>query len=312
MVVAAIERLPEFLVLGAVFFRLIDKHRVVTPLNFLKAVAHGLQKILVGCDDRSITVELDDCLGSMDGVDLPLVIHGAALLLADVGCELYDSVGPAARIHNRIVGRLDPDSVTVLAQAPELAAQILSSPESVPGRLVFRTLLDRVIDKHRVMPPLNFLKAIAHGLQKIRVRRQNRSIQIELDDGLGTVDGFDLPLICGIPVLLFRDIRRKLDDLVGLALGIHDRIVGRADPYFAPVLAKPAVYRRLEIPALKHSPKVLVLITLFVRVIDEHRMILAENLVQLVAHGLQKIRVRRQDSPFQVEFDHSLGTVDCL
>ncbi|MNT95176.1 hypothetical protein D3C72_2370080 [compost metagenome] len=49
------------------------------------------------------------------------------------------------------------------------------------------------------MPALDFLQGIAHGVEEILIGHQYMTVEIELDDRLGLVDGRNLPVHIGQP-----------------------------------------------------------------------------------------------------------------
>ena len=75
---AAVQLTPEALVLAAVCVVGWDEQAVMAPLDLTQAIAHGLQEILVGGDDRAVEFELDDCLRLGDGRHLTLQIDQSA------------------------------------------------------------------------------------------------------------------------------------------------------------------------------------------------------------------------------------------
>ena len=63
---------------------LVDEHAVMLALDFVQAVAHRGEEIVVGGDDRAVEVEFDHGLGLADGGDLAGVVGVLQLLLGHV------------------------------------------------------------------------------------------------------------------------------------------------------------------------------------------------------------------------------------
>ncbi len=108
---------PKLFVLGAVAIARLNKHAVVLALDFRKRIAHRLQKIIVGGDDRSIEVKFDHGLGFADGIDLALIVRSLKFRRSDVRGELHDLERLAVRVEDRVVGRLNPNLAATLRDA---------------------------------------------------------------------------------------------------------------------------------------------------------------------------------------------------
>ena len=66
LVLAAVQRRPEFAIGRAVFFGLFDEHAVMLALDFAESVADRLEEVLVGADDGAVHVEFDHGLRFAD------------------------------------------------------------------------------------------------------------------------------------------------------------------------------------------------------------------------------------------------------
>ena len=119
-------------------------------------------------------------------------------LLGDVSRVLDDLEGLVVEIQNRVVGGLQPDFLSPLAQPLILAGFVLATIEALPERPVLRTLLGDVIDKHAVMLARNLFKAVSHGVQEVVIRRDNRTVHLEFNHRLRLANGFNLSGKIGI------------------------------------------------------------------------------------------------------------------
>ena len=102
-------------------------------------------------------------------------------------------------------------------------ALMLAATQPGPEFLVLRALTVGVLDEHAVMPALDLLQRVSHGLQEVLVGRHDRAIQLKLDDGLGLADGGDLSAIIGILKLPCGHVGRVLDDFERPAVLVEDR-----------------------------------------------------------------------------------------
>ena len=66
-----------------------------------------------------------------------------------------------------------------LADALELARLVLAAAEPGPELLVLEALPLGLVDEHAVMPALDLLERVAHGLQEVVVGRHDRAVQFE-------------------------------------------------------------------------------------------------------------------------------------
>ena len=89
---AAAQALPESAIFSARGEGRIDEHAVVLADDLVAPIAHRVEKIIVGIDDRAVQIEMDDGLGLVDGGDLPLEIGAGQLLPGNVGGELHDLI----------------------------------------------------------------------------------------------------------------------------------------------------------------------------------------------------------------------------
>ena len=107
-------------------------------------------------------------------------------------------------------------------------------------------------------------------------------------------------------LLLRRDVGGILDHFEGLAIEIHDRVVGCLNPDLLAALADALVLRRLVFAAVQRRPELLVLGALPVGLVHKHAVVPAFDLIQRVTQGLQKIVVGGEDRAVHLEFDHRL------
>ena len=95
-------------------------------LELFQAVAHALQKEIVGGEDGAIGLELDHRHGLLDGVDEAGVEGRRLFAGGDVGGQLDDLLDLAIRVQDRVVGGLEPDLPPALAQAQEFRGEKLA------------------------------------------------------------------------------------------------------------------------------------------------------------------------------------------
>jgi hypothetical protein len=106
------------------------------------------------------------------------------LLHRDVGGVFDDLVRSAVFAEDRVVARLDPDLLAAFAEAAVLGRLELAAIQLGPEVAVLGAVLVGRLDEHAVMTPLDLLQRVTQRLQEVLVRRDNGSIQLELDHGL--------------------------------------------------------------------------------------------------------------------------------
>ena len=188
LVLAAVQCLPELAVFSALPERVLDEDAVVFALHLAEAVAQRVEKVIVGRDDRAVQVEFNDRLRLVNRLDLTREISGLELLLGDIGGELDDLeqfvVGP----DNRVVGGLNPDLFAALAETLELRRLVLTAAERLPELAILGARPVGVVDEDAVVLALDLFQAVTHGVEEVIIGRDDRTVQLELDDGLGLAE----------------------------------------------------------------------------------------------------------------------------
>jgi hypothetical protein len=93
-----------------------------------------------------------------------------------------------------IVGSLDPDFLSPLAEALVLGRLVFAAPQPIPELTVFGALAQRGLDEYAVMLARDLGQCVAHRGKKILVGCHDRAVEIELDHGLRLADSIEL---CG-------------------------------------------------------------------------------------------------------------------
>ncbi len=106
------------------------------------------------------------------------------------------------------------------------------------------------------------------------------------------------------------DIGRKLHDLAELAAGIRDRVVGRLQPDRFAALADTLEVTGLIFAAAQTVPEIAIFAAVAHRRRHEHAVMLALDLGERVADGLQEVFVGDDDRTVEIELDHSLRRMD--
>ena len=163
-------------------------------LDLVQPVTESVQEILVRGDDGAVEIEFDHRLRLVNRLELAFAIGAAEFALGDIGGELDHLEWLAATIQKRIIGRLDPDRPPALGDALELPSLIFTASQSVPEFAIFMAVAALLVDKHAVMLAADFGKRVSHRVEKVRVRGDDRSVEIELNHRLGPVQRVELRL----------------------------------------------------------------------------------------------------------------------
>ena len=142
-----------------------------------------------------------------------------ALALANIGRELDDLVRTTVQIEDRIVGRLQPDLPAAFPNASIFRGLVQASAQVGPKNLVVGGLSVAWFHEQAMVPALHLGERIAEHVQELVVRRDDGSVQFELDDAHRLVDRGNLPGMVGRQELLPGDVGREFDDL-----GRHHRL----------------------------------------------------------------------------------------
>jgi hypothetical protein len=133
-------------------------------------------------------------------LELAFTIGGSQFALGDIRGEFDDLEWFAATIQQRVIGSLNPDRPPALGDALELLSPIFAAPERSPEFTVFVAVAALRLDKHAVMLAADFLERVSHGGEKVRVRGDDRPIEMELDHSLRPVQRVELGLcVAGCP-----------------------------------------------------------------------------------------------------------------
>ena len=160
------------------------------------------------------------------------------------------------------------------------------------------------------MLALDLGQRVAQRIEEVVVGVEDLAVQRELDHRLGLVDGVDLAGEVGVADHLAGDVGRVFHHLEGLAGLIENRIVARLDPDLAPPLADALVLSGVIFATPELVPEQTIVGRLAIDGIDEHRMVLALDLVERVAQRSQKVLVGIFDLAVEREHDHRLRTID--
>jgi hypothetical protein len=160
------------------------------------------------------------------------------------------------------------------------------------------------------MLALDLVERVAERLQKVVVGVEHDAVEGELDHGLRLADRRDLTFEVGGLGLLRGDVGRELHHLVGLAVPAHHRIVGGLDPDLAAAFGESLVLGGLERAGAQAGSEVAIFGALPVGRLDEHRVMLADDLRQRVADCAEEVLVGRQDVAVEIELDDRLDPVE--
>ena len=111
------------------------------------------------------------------------------------------------------------------------------------------------------------------------------AVQIELNHGLGLADCVNLTLQVRMLKLSLGDVGGEFDDLVGLAIRSHDRVVRRLNPDLLLILPDPLELRYLRFAVVQLGPEFLILIAAPLGRINEHAVVLSLHLREGVAES---------------------------
>ncbi len=228
----------------------------------------------------------------------------------DVGGVFHDFHGRAHRVEDRVVARLQPDDLAALADAAIAALLILPAPQFLPELAIGRAGAILLVNEDAMMAPDDLLERISRRSEEIGVGVQDLAREIELDDRLGLVEGRELALHIGDLRLVRGDVGGEFHHLADAATRVDDRRVDGLQPNALAALADPQELRLDRLAGRESRPEALIVRAVALARFDEDRVMLALDLGQRVADGLEKQVVGADDLARRVEFDDRLGTPD--
>src|ERR1700712_3494123 len=165
-------------------------------------------------------------------VDLPEVLVNDDLEVAEqrhlagnVGGKLNYFERPAIEIKDRVIGRLDPDLFASLADSLELRCLGFAAAQCVPEMSVFGTCAMGRLDEHAVVFATYFRQRVANRVEKTLIGREDRAVEIKLDDRLRLVDRRALSGKIGELLLLRGHVSGEFHHLERFAVASGDRVV---------------------------------------------------------------------------------------
>ncbi len=241
---------------------------------------------------------------------------GAAQLLRET--HLFGNVGGvfddvqrfAGGIENGVVARLQPDLAPALGEALVLSRVVHAASEFGPERPILGTLTLLRTDEQAVVSSLDLRERIPHGAGEVVVGFADGAVELELDDGQGTIDGGELALAIGAPEHGGRDVARVFDHLQQAATAAEYRVVGCLQPDLAAALGEALVFAGVELTSPELRPELPVFGAVAKPRLDEQAVVSAPDLGQRVADGLEEIVVGGTNRSVQVEFGDGLRAVD--
>ncbi len=219
--------------------------------------------------------------------------------------ELDDLEDLSVHAEDRVVRSLDVDLVARAADPHEFLRHKLAGAQAVPENTVVGRAGIVLIAKDRMVLSDDLGQLVAKGLQEVFVSGDNFTVRSKFDDRLRPRERVKLSRVFGGLLFDRGNIGRELDDLVWLAPA-ENRIVRRFDPDVAPALGDAAVLFAVKVALSETVPECAVLRQTRFDGIDEHSVMAADDLGELVTESRAEVGVCGEDGSVQVEFDDRL------
>ncbi|MNT76544.1 hypothetical protein D3C72_2155650 [compost metagenome] len=111
-------------------------------------------------------------------------------------------------------------------------------------------------------------------------------------------------------MLLVGNVGGVLDHFHRPAALVENGVVRRLKPDVPAVAADTAITARVIGALAEFLPEGQIFGGFSFIGVDEHAVVLPQDLVQGITHGIQEILIGHQDMAFQIEFDNGLGFMD--
>ncbi len=198
-------------------------------------------------------------LGDFAGLDRDVIrlagAHGVLGVFLDplghVRGELDHFAQLPAGVVDRIVAGLQPDGLTALCHAFELAAEEFALVQATPEVLVVAAAGGGRGAEDPVILALDLGRAVAHQIEEVLVGADHGAVGGELDSGHGPVDGLQLAIGFAFLLHLGGHVQGVLDDFHHAAAFIADRVVAGFQPEIAPIGCDALEGAGLELPGLQ-------------------------------------------------------------
>ncbi len=302
--------LPEVEVVGTGGGLGVDEHAVVPAHQLLQPVALEAAEVLVGGEHLAAAVELDHGLRAVNGLELALRLEAGALLGGDVLGD-QDHLGQAAvQAQHRAQRGGEPQLATAVGPAAHLVGHRAAVGQ--PGPVLLVGGVGRVlVELHEAARLAHHLLAvIAQRLEQPVVDRDDLAPAVHLQHAGAVADGGHARRQLEGRELAVGDVGAELDHLHRLTLVVEHGVVGGLDPDAPPVLAQAQVLAAVVLATAQLQPELAVGGAGRLVGLDEHAVVLADHLVDVVAHQLQEVLVRGEHMAGQVELDHALRAAD--
>ena len=158
--------------------------------------------------------------------------------------------------------------------------------------------------------PLDLVQRIAQHGKKVVVGTEYLAVQTEFDHRLRLADRLELAFEIGRLHSRLGDVGGDLHDLDHTAHFIANGGIDRLNPDLLPGFGDALEHVTLRLAGVQVAPELLVGGRSRIHGVDKHAVMLAPDLVDLVAHQLQEILVGFNDIAGQVEFGESIGRID--
>nr|WP_233492819.1 hypothetical protein [Chromobacterium sp. ATCC 53434] len=200
------------------------------------------------------------------------------------------------------VAGLQPDRPARLVHALEAAVDEDALFQLLPQVLVGGAAHEVGWAEDPVVLADDFLGGIAGGAEEVGVGGLDDAVRGEFDDGHRAIDRLhDVSRLMG-DIDLAGDVHREFEHLDHLAVLVVDRVVAGLQPDGAAVLGEALELVLDEAPGAQHLPEGLVFLAGGEMRLTEHPVVLADDFVGGVAHGLLEIGIGRDDGAVRAEF----------
>ncbi|MNZ68253.1 hypothetical protein D3C78_865160 [compost metagenome] len=162
---------------------------VVLADNLFMAVAHGVEKVLVGLDHLALRGELDHRHGAADGIDQAFALMFVLDPPGDVRRHFDHAGDLLLGPEHRHVAGFKPELTTLVINSGKRTTLWLTAGQISPQAPIIVAVGVPLFTENPVVLAANLLKAVAHGLAEVVVGFKNDAVRAELDHRHGAADG---------------------------------------------------------------------------------------------------------------------------
>ncbi len=231
-------------------------------------------------------------------------------LIGDVAGELHHFIQAPVGVEDRVVRGFQKQGFAVFVFPLKTMGVIFATVERGPKSLVSRGIHFTALAEQAVVLADDFFARILHRTQEVIVGIDDLALRGKFDHRHGAADGVDQALVLVFMVNPCGNVRGDFDHALHLIVAAQHRHVAGFEPHLLAVLIQAHKGAAQGFAPRQVAPQLGVGLGVGVGLFAKDAVMLAANLLDVVAHGFAEVLIGVEDHAVAVEFDHRHGTAD--